>query len=183
MLDAIDRKIIEATQAGLPLTPEPYQAIAEKLGLTADEVMARLSAMQDSGIIRRIGAVPNHYKLGYRYNGMTVWDLPDDKIDELGQQVGQLAFVSHCYHRPRHLGNRSMHCSTSCIHAVVPDWPYNLFAMVHGKTQADVDRQIKQIADLLGDHNRGCDVLYSTKILKKTGFRSRLQSALSDSVN
>jgi DNA-binding Lrp family transcriptional regulator len=157
MLDAIDRKIIEATQAGLPLTPEPYQTIAEKLGLTADEVMARLSAMQDSGVIRRIGAVPNHYKLGYRYNGMTVWDIPDDKIDDLGQQVGQLAFVSHCYHRPRHL----------------PDWPYNLFAMVHGKTQADVDRQIKQIADLLGDHNRGCDVLYSTKILKKTGFRSR----------
>jgi DNA-binding Lrp family transcriptional regulator len=167
MLDAIDRKIIEATQAGLPLTPEPYQAIAEKLGLTADEVMARLSAMQDSGIIRRIGAVPNHYKLGYRYNGMTVWDIPDDRIDELGQQVGQLAFVSHCYHRPRHL----------------PDWPYNLFAMVHGKTQADVDRQIKQIADLLGDHNRGCDVLYSTKILKKTGFRSRSKSTLSDSVD
>jgi len=167
MLDAIDRKIIEATQAGLPLTPEPYQAIAEKLGLTADEVMARLSAMQDSGVIRRIGAVPNHYKLGYRYNGMTVWDLPDDKIDELGQQVGQLAFVSHCYHRPRHL----------------PDWSYNLFAMVHGKTQADVDRQIKQIADLLGDHNRGCDVLYSTKILKKTGFRSRSKSTPSDSVD
>jgi DNA-binding Lrp family transcriptional regulator len=157
MLDAIDRKIIEATQAGLPLTPEPYRAIAEKLGLTADEVMARLSAMQDRGIIRRIGAVPNHYQLGYHYNGMTVWDIPDDKIDELGQQVGQLEFVSHCYHRPRHL----------------PDWPYNLFAMVHGKTQADVDRQIKQIADLLGDYNRGCDVLYSTKILKKTGFRGR----------
>jgi DNA-binding Lrp family transcriptional regulator len=88
---------------------------------------------------------------------MTVWDIPDDRIDELGRQVGQLEFVSHCYHRPRHL----------------PDWSYNLFAMVHGKTQADVDRQIKQIADLLGDHNRGCDVLYSTKILKKTGFRSR----------
>ena len=167
MLDAIDRKIIVATQAGLPLTPEPYQAIAEKLGLTADEVMARLSAMQDSSIIRRIGAVPNHYKLGYHYNGMTVWDIPDDRIDELGQQVGQLEIVSHCYHRPRHL----------------PDWPYNLFAMVHGKTQADVDRQIKQIADLLGDHNRSCDVLYSTKILKKTGFRSRSKSTLSDSVD
>lgn len=164
MLDAMDRKIIEATQAGLPLTPEPYQAIADELDLTADEVMARLSAMQAGGIIRRIGAVPNHYKLGYGYNGMTVWDIADDRIDELGRQVGQLEFVSHCYHRPRH----------------PPDWPYNLFAMAHGKTQADVDRQIKQIADLLGDDNRGCDVLYSTKILKKTGFRSRPQSAPSD---
>lgn len=156
MLDAIDRKIIEATQAGLPLTPEPYRSIAEQLNLTADEVMARLSAMQAGGIIRRIGAVPNHYKLGYRYNGMTVWDIPDDRIDELGRQVGELEFVSHCYHRPRHPSY----------------WPYNLFAMVHGKTQDEVDRQIKQIADLLGRYNRGCDVLYSTKILKKTGFRT-----------
>ncbi len=157
MLDDIDRAIIQATQAGLPLTPEPYQALAEQLGLSADELMQRLSAMQDSGIIRRIGAVPNHYKLGYRFNGMTVWNVPDDQIDALGQQVGQLAFVSHCYHRPRHL----------------PEWPYNLFAMVHGKTQQDVDLQIRQIAELLGDHNQGSDVLYSTKILKKTGFRRR----------
>jgi DNA-binding Lrp family transcriptional regulator len=157
MLDDMDREIIQATQAGLPLTPEPYQTLAAQLGLSADEVMQRLSAMQDSGIIRRIGAVPNHYKLGYRFNGMTVWNVPDDRIDALGQQVGQLAFVSHCYHRPRHL----------------PEWPYNLFAMVHGKTQQDVDLQIQQIAEVLGDHNQGSDVLYSTAILKKTGFRRR----------
>lgn len=157
MLDDIDRKIIQATQAGLPLTPEPYQTLAEQLGLSAKEVMQRLSAMQDSGIIRRIGAVPNHYKLGYRFNGMTVWNVPDEQIDALGQQVGQLAFVSHCYHRPRHL----------------PEWPYNLFAMVHGKTQQAVDLQIQQIAEILGDHNQGSDVLYSTAILKKTGFRRR----------
>ncbi|MDP1657890.1 MAG: AsnC family transcriptional regulator [Methylotenera sp.] len=156
MLDETDRKIIQATQAGLPLTPQPYQAIAEQLGLTADDVMMRLTAMQNSGIIRRIGAVPNHYKLGYRFNGMTVWNIPNEVIDELGQKVGQLEFVSHCYHRPRH----------------APEWPYNLFAMVHGKTQQEVDKQIQQISDLLGDYNLGCDVLYSTKILKKTGFRT-----------
>jgi DNA-binding Lrp family transcriptional regulator len=155
MPDAIDRKIIEATQAGLPLTPEPYQAIAEQLGLTAEDVMRRLLSMQDKGIIRRIGAVPNHYKLGFRFNGMTVWDIPDEDIDELGQKIGQLDFVSHCYHRPRHL----------------PEWPYNLFAMVHAKSREDVDNQIRQIADLLGGFNHGCDVLYSTRILKKTGFR------------
>ncbi|MGZ8227979.1 MAG: siroheme decarboxylase subunit beta [Methylococcaceae bacterium] len=159
MLDATDRLIMHATQAGLPLTPEPYQTLAEQLGLTKADVMARLSAMQNSGVIRRIGAVPNHYKLGYRFNGMTVWDVRDEHIDELGQQVGRLDFVSHCYHRPRHL----------------PEWPYNLFAMVHGKHQEEVDEQIRQIAELLGDSNRGCDVLYSTKILKKTGFRSGVQ--------
>jgi DNA-binding Lrp family transcriptional regulator len=155
-LDETDLAIMRATQAGLPLTPRPYQQIAEQLGLTAQIVMARMAAMQEHGIIRRIGAVPNHYKLGYRFNGMTVWNIPDDVIDELGQKVGQLEFVSHCYHRPRHL----------------PEWPYNLFAMVHGKSQAEVDRQIRQIADLLSDANLGCEVLYSTKILKKTGFRS-----------
>ncbi len=156
MLDQTDRNIIQATQAGLPLTPEPYQTIADQFGLTAKEVMLRLSALQDSGIIRRIGAVPNHYKLGYRFNGMSVWDIPDQFVDELGQKVGQLDFVSHCYHRPRH----------------PPEWMYNLFAMVHGKSQQETDQQIQQISVLLGDFNQGCDVLYSTKILKKTGFRT-----------
>ena len=156
-LDETDLAIMRATQAGLPLSPQPYQAIAEQLGLTAEIVMARMSAMQEHGIIRRIGAVPNHYKLGYRFNGMTVWNVPDDSIDELGVKVGQLDFVSHCYHRPRHR----------------PEWMYNLFAMVHGKSQVDVDLQIRQIAELLGDYNLGSEVLYSTKILKKTGFRSR----------
>ncbi|MGR9053591.1 MAG: siroheme decarboxylase subunit beta [Gammaproteobacteria bacterium] len=155
MPDAVDLAIIEATQAGLPLTPEPYQTLAERLGLDAGEVMRRMQAMLDNGTIRRIAAVPNHYRLGYRYNGMTVWDVADDKIDELGQRVGALTFVSHCYHRPRH----------------PPEWPYNLFAMVHGKTRDEVDAQIETIADILGDDDRGHAVLFSTKILKKTGFR------------
>lgn len=156
-LNETDLAIMRATQAGLPLTPQPYQTIAGQLRLTADVVMSRMTAMQEQGIIRRIGAVPNHYKLGYRFNGMTVWNVPDEIIDELGRKIGQLEFVSHCYHRPRHL----------------PEWPYNLFAMVHGKSRSDVDKQIQQIAALLGDSNQGCEVLYSTEILKKTGFRSR----------
>jgi DNA-binding Lrp family transcriptional regulator len=156
-LDETDLAIMRATQAGLPLTPQPYQDIAEQLDITPEVVITRMTAMQENGIIRRIGAVPNHYKLGYHFNGMTVWNIPNEIIDELGEKVGLLAFVSHCYHRPRHL----------------PEWPYNLFAMVHGKSQTEVDQQIQQISNLLGDSNLGCDVLYSTKILKKTGFRSR----------
>lgn len=155
MLDANDLKIIEATQTGLPLTPQPYQMLAEQLNMKADEVMARTQAMLASGVIRRIAAIPNHYRLGYRFNGMSVWNVPDDKIDELGTKVGQLYFVSHCYQRPRH----------------PPEWPYNLFAMVHAKTQEEAERQIQQIAELLGSHNLGHEVLYSTRILKKTGFR------------
>ncbi|HEC85647.1 MAG: Lrp/AsnC family transcriptional regulator [Candidatus Parabeggiatoa sp. nov. 2] len=154
-IDATDRRIIQATQAGLPLTPRPYHTIAEQLGLPADEVMARLQRMLKNGIIRRLSAVPNHYALGYRANGMTVWDVPDEQIDELGRRVGQLNFVSHCYRRPRHL----------------PEWPYNLFAMIHGRTQSQIDEQFQQIAELLGEHNRGHKTLYSTRILKKTGLR------------
>lgn len=156
-LDEIDLKIMRATQAGLPLTARPYHTVAEQLELSAAEVIERMRRMQELGVIRRIGAVPNHYQLGYRFNGMTVWNVPDEQVDALGQKIGRLDFVSHCYRRPRHL----------------PLWPYNLFAMVHGKSQEAVDRQIEQIAEVLGDDNLGSEVLYSTRILKKTGFRSR----------
>lgn len=154
-IDADDRRIIQATQAGLPLTPRPYHTIADQLDLSADEVMARFQRLLETGIIRRIGAVPNHYALGFRVNGMTVWDVPDEYVDELGQGVGQLDFVSHCYCRPRHL----------------PQWRYNFFAMVHGRTQSQVEEQIQQIAALLGEYNLGHRILYSTRILKKTGLR------------
>lgn len=155
LLDDADRRLIQATQAGLPLTPRPYHAIAETLGMEPAEVMQRLARMLDLGIIRRIGAVPNHYALGYRANGMTVWDVADDRVDELGTRVGQLDFVTHCYRRPRHL----------------PDWPYNLFAMVHGKTREEVEEKARVIATLLGEASRGGDILYSRRILKKTGLR------------
>jgi DNA-binding Lrp family transcriptional regulator len=77
--------------------------VAEQLGLTAEIVMARMRAMLENGMIRRVGVVPNHYALGYTANGMTVWDVADDRVDELGEAVGHLPFVSHCYRRPRRL--------------------------------------------------------------------------------
>jgi siroheme decarboxylase len=154
-IDAIDREIVRVTQAGLPLCARPYHAVAERLGLDAEEVMARMRRMLAAGIIRRIGAVPNHYRLGYRANGMSVWDVPDERVSELGRRVGALPFVSHCYRRPRW----------------PPQWPYNLFAMVHGRTRDEVEAQVAQIAALLGDAARRHDVLYSTRILKKTGLR------------
>ncbi|OIR03237.1 hypothetical protein GALL_147570 [mine drainage metagenome] len=154
-MDAIDRAIIFATQEGLPLVPQPYHAVAEQVGIKPDEVMARFRNMLERGVIRRIGAVPNHYALGYKANGMTVWDVADERIDELGERIGQLDFVSHCYQRPRHL----------------PDWPYNLFAMVHGHDRAETEQKAQQIAELLGKDCRAHEILYSTRILKKTGLR------------
>jgi len=154
-IDVLDRAIIRATQAGLPRVPRPYHAIADQLDIAPAEAMERIRRMIDRGVIRRIGAVPNHYALGYPANGMTVWDVPDERIRETGQRVGGLAFVSHCYHRPRQL----------------PEWPYNLFAMVHGRDRAEVEAKVAEIARELGQDDRGHAVLYSARILKKTGLR------------
>jgi DNA-binding Lrp family transcriptional regulator len=154
-IDEIDRRIVKATQEGLPLAPRPYHTVAASLGLAPEEVMARMRRMLAKGIIRRIGAVPNHYRLGYTANGMSVWDVPDAAVDAIGPEIGSLDFVSHCYRRPRH----------------PPLWPYNFFAMVHGRDRAEVEDKVNAIARRLGDLNRGHEVLYSTRILKKTGLR------------
>lgn len=155
MLDAIDRRLIVATQAGLPLVCQPYRALAEQLGLAEADVLRRLQRLLDDGAIRRIGAIPNHYTLGFTANGMSVWDVTDESIAEIGAKVGALDFVTHCYERPRHL----------------PAWPYNLFAMVHGRTREEVRTKVAEIAELLGASARSHDVLFSTRILKKTGLR------------
>lgn len=154
-MDEIDRALIVATQGGLPLVSEPYRQIGEPLGLSAAAVIRRLQNLLATGIIRRIGAVPNHYAIGWTANGMTVWDVDDARIDELGGKIGALPFVTHCYRRPRAL----------------PAWPYNLFAMVHGGSRQECAEKAAEIRAVLGDACRANDILYSTRILKKTGLR------------
>ena len=154
-LDSTDRAIVVATQGGLPLVTRPYHAIGGQIGVSGEEVMARLARMLEAGAIRRIGAVPNHYALGYSANGMSVWDVDDEHVARLGRMVGELPFVTHCYERVRH----------------PPQWPYNLFAMVHARTRDDVENKVGYIAAILGDAARARAVLYSTRILKKTGLR------------
>lgn len=154
-LDAFDRALIAATQGGLPLVARPYEAVGAMLGVPGEQVRERLEHMLARGLVRRIGAVPNHYRLGYTANGMSVWDVADEQVATLGPRVAALPGVSHCYRRPRHL----------------PGWPYNLFAMLHGTSRENVAQQAEEIAALLGDACRSHDILYSTAILKKTGLR------------
>ncbi|MES0326854.1 MAG: Lrp/AsnC family transcriptional regulator [Gammaproteobacteria bacterium] len=144
-----------ATQSGLPVVTEPYHQIAEQLNIPTQLLMDRLDAMKKDNRIRRIGVVPNHYKLGYTANGMSVWDVDDAIINEVGEQLGELDMVTHCYQRPRFL----------------PEWSYNLFAMVHGHDREEVLNKVQQIAELLGNKSRKHDILFSTRILKKTGLR------------
>ena len=151
----LDREIVRRLQRGLPLVPTPYDEIARALDAEPANVRARIAAMLADGRIRRIGAVPNHYALGWLANGMSVWDVDDERVDALGAQVGALPDVTHCYRRPRRL----------------PAWPYNLFAMVHGRDRHEVAAKVATIARVLGDAARAHDVLFSTRILKKTGLR------------
>ena len=108
-----------------------------------------------TGVIRRVARAPNHYARVLVATGMSVWDVADDQAETLGAKVGALEFVSHCYLRPRAL----------------PAWPYNLFAMLHGHDRAEVEAKRSDVLRLLGDACHGHDILYSTRILKKTGLR------------
>jgi DNA-binding Lrp family transcriptional regulator len=154
-LDALDRRLVLATQAGLPLVARPYEAIATAVGIDEPAVRARLARMLRLGVIRRIGAVPNHYALGYVANAMTVWDVDDAQVDRLGAEVGQLPFVTHCYRRPRQ----------------PPLWPYNLFAMIHGRSRSEVDALAALVRQLLGPACHADEAIFSTRVLKKTGLR------------
>lgn len=155
VIDGLDRKIIQATQQGLPLESSPFGEIAVRCDCDTQTVIKRLKRMLDNGVIRRIGAVPNHYKLGLRSNGMSVWNIPGARLNILGKKIGKLDFVSHCYERPRYL----------------PLWPYNLFAMVHGNSRDEVNQKVDQIAELVGSDCDQHEVLFSTRVLKKSGMR------------
>lgn len=154
-IDAIDRRILQASAPGLPLVEHPYAELAQWLGLTEAEVLDRVARLQDHGVIRRVAVAPNHYALGMLANGMSVWDVDDAQAERLGEKVGALPFVSHCYLRPR----------------ARPAWPYNMFAMIHGATRAEVEEKRAEVATILGPALAASDILYSTRILKKTGMR------------
>jgi DNA-binding Lrp family transcriptional regulator len=156
-LDSDDRALMAATQAGLPLLPRPYDSVAALLGTTGPAVRQRLANLLAAGVVRRIAAVPNHYRLGYIANGMSVWDVDDEQVDRLGELIGSQPAVSHCYRRPRKPGV----------------WRYNLFAMLHGHHREEVLAQAERVAALLGPACRAHDVLFSSAILKKTGLRLR----------
>ncbi|WP_188975875.1 siroheme decarboxylase subunit beta [Halocalculus aciditolerans] len=154
-----ERDLVMEVQDGLPLTLTPYEDVAETLETDVEWVLETLRRFVVEGKIRRIGVVPNHYKLGYTENGMTVWDVPDDVVDDVGPAVASLEFVTHCYERPRHEGV----------------WPYNFFAMTHGRSEAESEARVQQVKDVMSEYwdvgDDDWDTLFSTRILKKTGIR------------
>jgi len=149
--------LIEVIQAGLPLVTRPYREIADRLDCSEQAVIDKLRGMIDAGIIKRLGVVVRHHELGYRANAMVVWDVPDDRIDQLGRQLGKQDCVTLCYQRPRRL----------------PDWSYNLFCMVHGRDRDEVLACIDRMVEGLGLDAIPHTVLFSGKRFKQRGARYR----------
>ena len=150
-----DLALISALSEGLPLVDRPYRAVGAAIGLDEDAVIERIQAMRHAGIIRRFGIIVRHHELGFRANAMSVWDIPDEVVADLGRRLGDAPEVTLCYRRPRRL----------------PDWPYNLFCMIHGRDRAAVEAVIAQLVERLDLGSFPHAVLFSTRRFKQTGAR------------
>ncbi|MGD8614311.1 MAG: Lrp/AsnC family transcriptional regulator [Gammaproteobacteria bacterium] len=148
---------IAAVQDGLPLVDRPYREIGARLGWSEQAVIDTLQGMIDAGIIKRLGVVVRHHELGYRANAMVVWDVPDDRVDVLGQQLGRQDCVTLCYRRPRRL----------------PEWRHNLFCMVHGRDRDDVLACVRRMITGLGLETLAHEVLFSVRRFKQRGAHYR----------
>ena len=154
MIDAIDHQLLLEIQQGLSLTSRPYAVIAEQLAIGENEVISRMSHLKKQGLIKRLGVIVKHRKLGYRANAMVVWNIPDDKVDEIGATISQINFVNLCYQRPRH-----------------EQWSYNLYCMIHGKNREIVLQQLEQLIHICQLSTFEHEVLFSRQCFKQRGAR------------
>ncbi|CDK98610.1 Protein nirL [Magnetospirillum gryphiswaldense MSR-1 v2] len=152
---ARDLDVLAALGDGLPLCRHPYAALGAGIGMDEGEIIDRLTRLRQSGVIRRFGIIVRHHELGYRANAMVVWDVPDDQVAEIGQRLGRCPEVTLCYRRPRRL----------------PDWPYNLFTMIHGKDRPAVEAAIVLMAGREGVGHLPHQPLFSLRRFKQCGAR------------
>jgi DNA-binding Lrp family transcriptional regulator len=156
-LSGRDFDLVAALCEGLPLSPRPYQALGAIIGMGEAEVIARLDAMVQGGVIRRMGVIVRHQELGYRANAMVVWDIPDDEVTAIGRRLAECPEVTLSYRRPRR----------------PPDWPYTLFTMVHGRERGQVAAVVEAMAGREGVGHYPRAVLFSLKRFKQCGARYR----------
>jgi len=151
-INEIDKEIIRALQEDLPICPEPFKEIAENLGISEDVLLERIHFFLDSGIMRRFGAALRHHQLGFKSNAMVVWKIPATYSNQAGHRMAQFSEVSHCYERPTY-----------------PDWPYNLFTMIHAASKDECFEIAKKIALAVGFFDY--ELLFSSHELKKISMR------------
>ena len=151
--DALDKRLLGAIEKGLPLVPLPFAPVADALGMEEREVLSRLAAMVERGVISRFGVVVRHRAFGFTANAMTVWDIDDTAVDAVGEAFAREAGVTLCYRRPRR----------------EPAWRYNLFTMVHGKDRRSALDVVERLATQAGARARAHDVLFSLRCFKQRG--------------
>jgi siroheme decarboxylase len=153
ILDDSEHALITAIQTGFPLTPRPFQDIGKIIGRSEDEVIADLDDLQERGVIKRLGVIVKHRELGFRANAMVVWNIPDDLVDRIGEQVGEYDCVTLCYQRRRSL----------------PQWPFNLYCMIHGRERQQVLEKLSILEQQCGMDEFPKQILFSRRRFKQQG--------------
>ena len=151
-LSELDKQIVVELQSGLPLVSRPFAVLAGRLGISEEEFISRVHAIQQAGIMRRIGAALRHRRVGYTANAMIVWQIPEEKISAVGEEFSHLPEITHCYQR-----------------VSLPQWPYNFYTMVHGHSRAECQQIAERLAQIAGVNQYR--VLYSVAELKKSSMK------------
>ena len=151
-LDAGQKRLVRAIQDGVEIEAEPFASVAERVGRPVEEVLSQIRAWIKTGLVRRFGAVLAHRRVGYRANGIAVFNLPADRVDEAGRALAERPEITHCYRRP-----------------LLPDFPYNLYAMVHGRSEEAVRTLVDRLAQEIGSADYA--LLFSTTEFKKSPMR------------
>jgi len=154
-MDEAERRLVSVLQEGLPLFMRPFSLIAERIGASESDVLGRIGRWLEEGAIKRFGVVVRHHELGFRANAMVVHDIADDRVSELGRLLAEEPAVTLCYRRPR----------------VLPDWPYNLFCMIHGRERGEVEDIIAELRQRHGLLDAPHEVFFSLTRYKQNGAR------------
>jgi DNA-binding Lrp family transcriptional regulator len=154
-LNGAQTAIVAALQCGIPLKPEPFADIGTRIRMKEDFVLEQLARWREQGVIKRFGVVVRHHELGYRENAMAVWDVPDEAASAIGRVAARQPGVTLCYRRARQL----------------PDWPYNLYCMVHGMRRDIVESQVASLARKSGLADFPSQILFNGRRFKQSGAR------------
>jgi DNA-binding Lrp family transcriptional regulator len=151
-LTDLDKKIISRLQGDLPLELEPFATVAAEIGISEELLLEKIEAYLEAGVMRRLSTILRHHKAGFSANAMCGWAVPDELVEKVGTIMADFREASHVYLRPTY-----------------PDWPYNLFTMLHGKSEEDLTRAAEAISERTGitDYK----LLYSTREFKKTSMK------------
>ena len=144
-----DKQFIRELQKDMQIIDEPFLDAANRLGITEKQLFEKMKYYETIGVMRRFAAILRHRQVGFTANGMIVWKVPQERIVEVGEKLGSFPQVSHCYERPTY-----------------PDWPYNVFSMIHCKTHAEANEMAKVIQDQI--HVEEYRILFSSREFKKT---------------